>query len=55
MSSCSRAQNVPKTKVERVKLVEITRARKKNLRAEDGDYILAATEENIKFNTKFPS
>jgi hypothetical protein len=33
----SRAQNVPKTKVDGVKLVEITEAREKNLRAEGGD------------------
>ena len=31
-----RAQNVPKTKVERVKLVEITEGRKKDLEAEVG-------------------
>lgn len=31
------AQNVPETKVERVKLAEITEARKKDLRAGDGE------------------
>jgi hypothetical protein len=46
---------VPKTKVERVKPVEITKAHKKDSRAENGGQVLAATEENIKFDTKFPS
>jgi hypothetical protein len=46
---------VPETKVERVKLVEMTEARNKDLRADDLDYVLAATEEKIKFDTKFPS
>jgi hypothetical protein len=32
-----RAQNVPKTEVERAKLVEITEARKKDLKVGDGD------------------
>jgi hypothetical protein len=50
-----RAQNVPKTKVECVKLVEITEAWKKALRAENGDYVLTVAQENIKFDRKFPS
>jgi len=46
---------VPRTKADESKLVEITEARKKALRAGVGDEVLAVTEENSKFGTKFPS
>jgi hypothetical protein len=38
-----------------VKLVETTEARKKILRTENIDYVLATKEENVKFSRKFPS
>jgi len=50
-----RSQNVPKTKVERAKLVEITEDRRKLLVVENFDYPLATIHKNINFDTKFPS
>jgi hypothetical protein len=50
-----RSQNVPKTKVEPAKLVEITEDHRKLLVIENFDYPLATIHKNINFDTKFPS
>jgi len=50
-----RAQNVPKTKVEQSKVVEITEDRKKVLMAENIDEVLPVKEEITNLTRKFPS